>query len=47
MTTRLLDNISGLVKENINLQQAGAGIYFIVVKENGQPVYSKKLVKNQ
>lgn len=47
ITTKLFNNISGLTEETINMQQAGAGIYFIVVKENGQPVYSKKLVKNR
>ena len=45
--TRLLDNIYGLTKERISLQQAGPGIYFVVVKENGQPVYSKKIIKKE
>lgn len=46
MKTASLPNISGFVKEEINLNKTGAGMYFVTVKENGQQVYSQKLVKN-
>jgi hypothetical protein len=44
--TAILPNIVGFAKEEINLERIVKGMYFITVKENGQQVYSQKLIKN-
>ncbi|HKI89419.1 MAG TPA: T9SS type A sorting domain-containing protein [Draconibacterium sp.] len=44
--TTFLPNIVGRTKQEINMNDTGAGMYFITVKENGQQVYSKKIIKN-
>ncbi len=44
--TVLMSDIYGFIQKEISLKEAATGIYFIAVKENGLPVYSKKIIKN-
>ena len=41
-----IQNIAGSAEEQMNLNGTETGMYFVTVKENGQLVYSQKLIKN-
>ncbi len=41
-----LPNVSGYEKKYINTTNLKPGIYLVSINENGQPVYSKKVIKN-
>ena len=42
----LIKNVLGQITEEIYLKEAGVGIYFLTIKENGKQIYSKKIIKH-
>lgn len=46
VATRELRNVSGPVTTGFNLYHGAPGVYFLVVKENGKRVLSKKIIHN-
>jgi hypothetical protein len=39
-------NISGEIKIDIDLSNQASGMYFVIIKENGKQVHSKKVIRN-
>lgn len=46
ISTELLRNITGTLTSEIKINSINPGIYFLVIKENGKQVFTKKMIHN-